>query len=74
MIAKSLLSKNQNLRNSDIRLYRVFLMHHINVLKRLIKRDGRVTLGDEAMWLGCLLDNELKVLEDELVDLVLLVD
>lgn len=74
MIAKNLLSKNQNLKNLDIRTYKVFLMHHINVLKRIMKNNGRVSQGDEAMWLGCNLQDQLKVLEDELVDLILLVD
>lgn len=73
-MAKSLISKNQNLKNLDIRTYRIFLMHHINVLKRLQQRGGSVKQGDEAMWLGCSIVNELKVLEDELIDLILLVD
>ena len=74
MVAKSLLSKNQNLKNSDIRLYRVFLMHHSNVIKRIITNNGVIRQGDEAMWLGCNLKNELEVLENELVDLILLAD
>ena len=74
MVAKSLLSKNQNLKNLDIRTYKVFVMHHINVIKRLLDRRGGIKHGDEAMWMGCLLENELKVLEDELIDLILLAD
>ena len=74
MVAKSLLAKNQGLKNLDMRTYKVFLMHHVNVLRRIMNNNGHCKNGDEAIWLGCNLINELKVLEDELVDLILLAD
>jgi hypothetical protein len=74
VVAKSLIAKNQNLKNLDVRTYKIFLMHHVNVLKRLQQRDNRIKHGDESMWLGCNIANELKVLEDEIVDLILLAD
>lgn len=74
MLAKRLLSNNQNLKNSDIALYRVFLMHHINVLNRIEENNGHCKKGDESMWLGCNLFEERAVLEDELIDLMILAE
>jgi hypothetical protein len=54
--------------------YEVFLRHHINVLKRITARGNAIEFLDEAKWLGCRLNEELKVLEDELVDIILLAE
>lgn len=78
MVAKNLLARNQNLKNLDIKTYEIFLIHHINVLNRLKDQKGRISDenndGDGRIWWGCMIENELKVLEDELVDIILLVD